>query len=96
MEELKPDYIKSKIQENNEQILKNGEDDNDKTIKINDTEQKNTEIDDNIIDPKKELEQIKLSHIKQYSFLELFKKSFSFSKSNLALPILNLFFENYH
>ena len=90
MEELKPDYIKSKIQENNEQILKSGEDDNDKTIKINDTEQKNTEIDDNIIDPKKELEQIKLSHIKQYSFLELFKKSFSFSKSNLALPILNL------
>ena len=73
MEELKSESLNKrekrfkKINENN---------------KIND--EKNKEIkkedsDPNKIDPKKELEKIKQSHIQQYSFLELFRQSFILS-----------------
>ena len=44
-----------------------------------------------IIDPKKELEKIKLAHIKQYSIFELLKKSLYFSTKNIKLPLFNIF-----
>ena len=85
MEELKSESLNKrekrfkKINENN---------------KIND--EKNKEIkkedsDPNKIDPKKELEKIKQSHIQQYSFLELFRQSFILSFVSIKLPLFNLF-----
>ena len=44
-----------------------------------------------IIDPKKELENIKMAHMKQYSIIELLKKSLVFSTKNIKLPLFNLF-----
>ena len=88
MEELKPDSIENK---NQEQISKNNIDQNKNKIteeKI--LEKKDSESDPNIIDQKKELEKIKLSHIKQYSFLDLISKSVSFSKSNLKLSLFKI------
>ena len=93
MEELKPDSIKNKNQEQKEKISKNILDKNQNKV----TEEKNlekqdsdSESDPKIIDQKKELEKISLSHIKQYSFLDLIKKSFSFSKSNFKLPLFKI------
>ena len=43
-----------------------------------------------IIDPKQQLENIKLSHMKQYSMPELLKKSLMFSTKNIKLPIFNI------
>ena len=92
MEELKPDYIKNKNKEQKEQLTKSDLDENkDKKLEDKNLEKIESESDPNIIDQKKELEQIKLSHIKQYSFFELTKKSFSFSKKNLKLSLFNIF-----
>ena len=92
MEELKPDYIKNKIKEQKEQLTKSDLDENkDKKLEDKNLEKIESESDPNIIDQKKELEQIKLSHIKQYSFYELTKKSLSFSKKNLKLSLFNIF-----
>ena len=92
MEELKPDYIKNKNKEQKEQLTKSDLDENkDKKLEDKNLEKKEFESDPNIIDQKKELEQIKLSHIKQYSFYELTKKSLSFSKKNLKLSLFNIF-----
>ena len=85
MEELKPDSLTSINQETKEPIQKDTENNN--IDKIN---TKGEELDPNKIDPKKELEQIKLSHIKQYSFFELIKKSLSFSALNIKLPLFNI------
>ena len=91
MEELKPDYIKNKNKEQKEQLTKSDLDENkDKKLEDKNLEKIESESDPNIIDQKKELEQIKLSHIKQYSFFELTKKSFSFSKKNLKLSLFNI------
>ena len=43
-----------------------------------------------IIDPVKELEQIKKSNIKQYSIIELILKSLKFSNYNIKLRIINI------
>ena len=92
MEELKPDFIKNKNEEQIKQLTKSDLDENkDKKPEDKSLEKKESESDPNIIDQKKELEQIKLSHIKQYSFFELTKKSFSFSKKNLKLSLFNIF-----
>ena len=92
MEELKPDYIKNKNKEQKEQLTKSDLDENkDKKLEDKNLEKIESESDPNIIDQKKELEQIKLSHIKQYSFFELTKKSLSFSKKNLKLSLFNIF-----
>ena len=92
MEELKPDYIKNKNKEQKEQLTKSDLDENkDKKLEDKNLEKIESESDPNIIDQKKELEQIKLSHIKQYSFYELTKKSLSFSKKNLKLSLFNIF-----
>ena len=92
MEELKPDFIKNKNEEQIKQLTKSDLDENkDKKPEDKNLEKKESEPDPNIIDQKKELEQIKLSHIKQYSFLELTKKSLSFSKKNLKLSLFNIF-----
>ena len=92
MEELKPDFIKNKNEEQIKQLTKSDLDENkDKKPEDKNLEKKESEPDPNIIDQKKELEQIKLSHIKQYSFFELTKKSFSFSKKNLKLSLFNIF-----
>ena len=92
MEELKPDYIKNKNKEQKEQLIKSDLDENkDKKLEDKNLEKIESESDPNIIDQKKELEQIKLSHIKQYSFFELTKKSLSFSKKNLKLSLFNIF-----
>ena len=91
MEELKPDYIKNKNKEQKEQLTKSDLDENkDKKLEDKNLEKIESESDPNIIDQKKELEQIKLSHIKQYSFFELTKKSLSFSKKNLKLSLFNI------
>ena len=91
MEELKPDYIKNKNKEQKEQLTKSDLDENkDKKLEDKNLEKIESESDPNIIDQKKELEQIKLSHIKQYSFYELTKKSLSFSKKNLKLSLFNI------
>jgi ABC-type multidrug transport system fused ATPase/permease subunit len=92
MEELKPDFIKNKNEEQIKQLTKSDLDENkDKKPEDKNLEKKESESDPNIIDQKKELEQIKLSHIKQYSFFELTKKSLSFSKKNLKLSLFNIF-----
>ena len=92
MEELKPDFIKNKNEEQIKQLTKSDLDENkDKKLEDKNLEKIESESDPNIIDQKKELEQIKLSHIKQYSFFELTKKSFSFSKKNLKLSLFNIF-----
>ena len=44
-----------------------------------------------LIDPKKELEKIKLSHMKQYTIFELLKKSLVFSTKSIKLPLFNIF-----
>lgn len=91
MEELKPDYIQNKNKEQKEQLTKSDLDENkDKKLEDKNLEKIESESDPNIIDQKKELEQIKLSHIKQYSFYELTKKSLSFSKKNLKLSLFNI------
>ena len=91
MEELKPDSIKNKNQEQKEKISKNILDKNqNKVTEEKNLEKQDSESDPNIIDQKKELEKISLSHIKQYSFLDLIKKSFSFSKSNFKLPLFKI------
>ena len=91
MEELKPDYIKNKNKEKKEQLIKSDLDEKkDKKSEDKNLEKIESESDPNIIDQKKELEQIKLSHIKQYSFFELTKKSLSFSKKNLKLSLFNI------
>lgn len=43
------------------------------------------------IDPKKELEKIRLSHMKQYSLFDIIKKSLIFSSKNIKLPLFNIF-----
>ena len=96
MEELKPDYIKNKILEEKEQNSENKTvEAQSKTIEDKNLERKNSEQDPNIIDQKKELEQIKLSHIKQYSFFELIIQSLFLSMSNKQLiyfihPLFNI------
>ena len=91
MEELKPDSIKNKNQEQKEEISKNILDKNqNKVTEEKNLEKQDSESDPNIIEQKKELEKICLSHIKQYSFLDLKKKSFSFSKSNFKLPLFKI------
>ena len=91
MEELKPDSTKNIFSEKEEPKSKNNikEAQNENKSGKN-KETKDCEIDPNIIDPKKELEQIKLSHVKQYSFFELIKQSLSFSKLNIKLPLFNI------
>jgi ABC-type multidrug transport system fused ATPase/permease subunit len=44
-----------------------------------------------IIDPKKELEKIKLSHMKNYTIFEILKKSLIFSSKSIKLPLFNIF-----
>ena len=93
MEELKPDYIKNKILEQNSE--NKTVEAQSKTIEDKNLERKNSEQDPNIIDQKKELEQIKLSHIKQYSFFELIIQSLFLSMSNKQLiyfihPLFNI------
>ena len=96
MEELKPDYIKNKILEEKEQNSENKTvEAQSKTIEDKNLERKNSEQDPNIIDQKKELEQIKFSHIKQYSFFELIIQSLFLSMSNKQLiyfihPLFNI------
>ena len=86
MEELKPELIKSKNKEN-ETISEEKE----KPVEDKDnTELKKKESDSDFFDPKKELDKIKQSHIKHYSFLELFKKSLYFSTKNIRLPLFNI------
>ena len=51
---------------------------------------KKKESESEILDQKKELEKIRQSHIKQYSFYELFKKSLYFSTKNIRLPLFNI------
>ena len=86
MEELKPELIKSKNPEK-ETILEN----NNKIQEDNDNlDLKKKESESEILDQKKELEKIRQSHIKQYSFYELFKKSLYFSTKNIRLPLFNI------
>ena len=106
MEELKEEKIINKLTNNSTQILKkiksekeneninnnNIKKDNEgKAINNNLSEpdkilsKKESEIDDN-----KELEMIKLSHIKKYTMFEVIRKSILFSSKNLKNPIYNL------
>ena len=91
MEELKTDSIKNKnFEEKSPKSNKDIEETQTKKIEDKNKEKKDSEVDPNAIDPKKELEQIKLSHIKQYSFPQLIKKSILFSQSNIKLPLFNI------
>ena len=91
MEELKPDSTKNIFSEKEEPKSKNNAKEAQNENKSGKNKEiKDCEIDPNIIDPKKELEQIKLSHVKQYSFFELIKQSLSFSKLNIKLPLFNI------
>ena len=96
MEELTPDSIKPKnIVEKTE--IKNDTDETREKAEENDLEIKKKESSDNI-DPKKELEKIRQSHVQQYSFLELFRQSIIFSAANMKLPLFNIlrkFLSNY-
>ena len=96
MEELTPDSIKPKnIVEKTE--IKNDIDETREKAEENDLEIKKKESSDNI-DPKKELEKIRQSHVQQYSFLELFRQSIIFSAANMKLPLFNIlrkFLSNY-
>ena len=101
MEELQKEEIKSKLINEKISILNELEKNNGEKSQINLKKMNNTKINENeekeklngiktdgtedLIDPKKELEKIKLSHIKQYSFFELFKKSLLFSTKNIFL-----------
>ena len=60
--------------------------------KISDNLQSNKTKDENetILDPRKELEKIKQSHMKQYSIIELLRKSLYFSTKNIKLPLFNI------
>ena len=96
MEELKPDSIKNKIKEEKEENSENNTVEAESKSKDDkNLERKNSETDPDIINQKKELEQIKLSHIKQYSFFELIIQSLFLSMSNKKLiyfihPLFNI------
>ena len=84
MEELKPEALNQSVKNVTKIYEHNGKNGDNKN------EIKKEESDPNKIDPKKELEKIKQSHIKQYSFLELFKQSFFLSLVSVKLPLFNL------
>ena len=77
-------------QENKENIKLNKNPENNNQIE-NEQKKENGNETEPLIDPKKELEKIKLSHIKQYSLFELLKKSLFFSTKNIKLPLFNIF-----
>jgi len=84
----------SENQENQDNIKKEDIPEKEKEKEIDgDGEKKtdNTKENEPTIDPKKELEKIKQSHMKQYSVYELFKKSLIFSTKNIKLPLFNIF-----
>ena len=105
MEDLKEEKIINKLTNNSSETLKKiksgkedennsnntGKDNEDKANKNNlslaekNKNRKESEIDDN-----KELEMIKLSHIKKYTMFQIIKKSILFSSKNLKNPIYNL------
>ena len=62
-----------------------------KDKKDGEQEKGKTKESESLIDPKKELEKIKLAHIKEYSLFELLKKSLLFSTKNIKLPLFNIF-----
>ena len=89
----KEDLSPSQIAQENKDIKKKEKNlENENKIE-NEQENKKENLNDgeNIVDPKKELEKIKLSHIKQYSLCELLKKSLLFSTKNIKLPLFNIF-----
>ena len=94
MEELKKEKIKGKsslVTENifEEGILEKNIDENKEKIKeIKDKKDIKNNKSESMMDPEKELEQIKLSHIKQYSVFELILKSIKFSSHDIKLRIL--------
>ena len=77
-------------QENKENLNKENNIEKEKKIEGEKIKEKTNETEP-IIDPKKELEKIKLAHIKQYSICELLKKSLYFSTKNIKLPLFNIF-----
>ena len=84
MEEIKPETLNQK-EKRFKKFIEQNETNEEKINEI-----KKEESDPNKIDPKKELEKIKQSHIKQYSFLELFRQSFILSFASIKLPLFNL------
>ena len=89
MEELNPDSIKEKNKEEKEKEKNIIEDIDDTKINEKNIILKKEDSDSNILDPKKELEKIRASHIQKHSFLNLFIQSFIFSKSNMQLRFFN-------
>ena len=69
----------------------------DEKLKENNSEQKEEKKTDlskeseQVLDPKKELEKIKLSHMKEYSVIDILKKSLVFSTKSIKLPLFNIF-----
>ena len=77
------------LQKNNNINIYNNDNQNNKNIPEEVGTIKNiNDINENDIE--KELEQIKLSHIKKYTFFEIVKKSLIFSSKNIKLPLYNL------
>ena len=94
MEEIPKETIKkASISEKSPLLFdsqnKNKELNNDKLLENLENNEKNKE-NEPILEPKKELEKIKLSHMKQYSIIELLRKSLFFSTKNIKLPLFNI------
>ena len=101
MEELKMESIKNKnvtqkpnntnindqIKEVTNQNLEHNKKETPKNEGINNKDLNKNEL---LLDPEKELEKIKLSHIKKYSLCELIIKSVMFSSHNIRLHIFNI------
>jgi len=101
MEELKMESIKNKngtqkpnntnINDQKKEITNQNLEHNKKDItKIEDMNNKDLSKNELLLDPEKELEKIKLSHIKKYSLCELIIKSIMFSSHNIRLHIFNI------
>ena len=96
MEELKEESIKSKnnnttINEQKKDVInQNLVQNNNNASKIEDINKNDLSKNEILLDPEKELEKIKLSHIKKYSLFELILKSLKFSSYNIRLHIFNI------
>ena len=93
--EMKNEEIEKPLIDKNEK--ENLNDKGDEKLKENNSEQKEEKKTDlskeseQVLDPKKELEKIKLSHMKEYSVIDILKKSLVFSTKSIKLPLFNIF-----